>query len=332
MVRKLCELGLVSHEPYKGVRLTERGEEVALEVIRHHRLLELYLAASLGVPWDRVHAEAEVLEHVLSEELEDLIAAKLGHPTRDPHGDPIPTRELVIAGAAVGRAVLARARRARHVRAHLGRRPGDAALPRRARDRARRRLRGRSRSSRSAARCSPRFGDDVHVLGGRLADAMRVEVDGVSAAAARRSCEPALAPPPVAPPHISPLRPIRARGRIRGRLAHARPRLRRRRRLHRPRQLRHQHRRRREVRLPARLGDHRREPDGDARAVPVGQGRRRHGPQPPRAVPRRVPAPGRPGACGCRRRSSRSPPTSPSSSARRSRSTSCSASRPSPPA
>src|ERR671926_1682002 len=93
MVRKLCELELVSHEPYKGVRLTDRGAEVALEVIRHHRLLELYLAESLGVPWDRVHQEAEVLEHVLSEELEELIAAKLADPTRDPHGDPIPTRD-----------------------------------------------------------------------------------------------------------------------------------------------------------------------------------------------------------------------------------------------
>src|SRR5215213_10595414 len=96
MVRKLCELELVAHEPYKGVRLTARGVEVALEVLRHHRLLELYLAESLGVPWDRVHAEAEVLEHVLSEELEDLIAQKLGNPTRDPHGDPIPSAELVI--------------------------------------------------------------------------------------------------------------------------------------------------------------------------------------------------------------------------------------------
>ena len=67
---------------------------MALEVIRHHRLLELYLVTSLGVPWDRVHAEAEVLEHVLSEELEELIAAKLGNPSRDPHGDPIPTRDL----------------------------------------------------------------------------------------------------------------------------------------------------------------------------------------------------------------------------------------------
>src|SRR5215218_6732448 len=93
MVRKLCELDLVSHEPYKGVQLSPKGARVALEVIRHHRLLELYLAEDLGVPWDRVHDEAEVLEHVLSEELEDLIAAKLGNPTRDPHGDPIPTRD-----------------------------------------------------------------------------------------------------------------------------------------------------------------------------------------------------------------------------------------------
>src|SRR6476660_7092204 len=94
MVRKLCELELVSHEPYKGVQLTAKGARVALEVLRHHRLLELYLAQDLGVPWDRVHQEAEVLEHVLSEELEELIAVKLGDPTVDPHGDPIPTREL----------------------------------------------------------------------------------------------------------------------------------------------------------------------------------------------------------------------------------------------
>ena len=79
-----------THVPYKGVQLTTDGRRVALEVLRHHRLLELYLAESLGVPWDRVHDEAEVLEHVLSEELEALIAAKLGNPTRDPHGDPIP--------------------------------------------------------------------------------------------------------------------------------------------------------------------------------------------------------------------------------------------------
>jgi DtxR family Mn-dependent transcriptional regulator len=96
MVRRLCELGLVSHAPYHGVQLTGAGERVALEVLRHHRLLELYLARSLGVPWDRVHDEAEVLEHVLSEELEALIADKLGNPTHDPHGDPIPTADLII--------------------------------------------------------------------------------------------------------------------------------------------------------------------------------------------------------------------------------------------
>jgi DtxR family Mn-dependent transcriptional regulator len=94
MVRKLDEHGLVTHVPYKGVRLTETGTRLALEVLRHHRLLELYLAESLGVPWDRVHEEAEVLEHVLSEDLEALIAAKLGNPTHDPHGDPIPSADL----------------------------------------------------------------------------------------------------------------------------------------------------------------------------------------------------------------------------------------------
>jgi len=96
MVRKLSEVGLLEHEPYRGVRLTGQGRRVALEVLRHHRLLELFLAEELGMPWDRVHAEAEVLEHVLSEELEELIAARLGDPTVDPHGDPIPTVEFGI--------------------------------------------------------------------------------------------------------------------------------------------------------------------------------------------------------------------------------------------
>src|SRR3954453_17888525 len=96
MVRKLDELGLVAHVPYKGVRLTAKGVRVALEMLRHHRLLELYLAEALDVPWDRVHDEAEVLEHHISEELEEAIAAKLGTPTRDPQGDPTPTRELVL--------------------------------------------------------------------------------------------------------------------------------------------------------------------------------------------------------------------------------------------
>ena len=94
MLKRLDELGLITHAPYRGVRLTHAGRRVALEVVRHHRLLELFLAETLEMPWDRVHAEAEVLEHVLSEELEALIAAKLGHPTVDPHGDPIPTADL----------------------------------------------------------------------------------------------------------------------------------------------------------------------------------------------------------------------------------------------
>jgi DtxR family Mn-dependent transcriptional regulator len=93
MLKRLDELGLITHVPYRGVRLTPEGRRIALEVIRHHRLLESYLAEVLGMPWDRVHAEAEVLEHVLSDDLEELIAAKLGHPTVDPHGDPIPTIE-----------------------------------------------------------------------------------------------------------------------------------------------------------------------------------------------------------------------------------------------
>ena len=93
MAKRLAELGLVSHEPYHGVRLTESGEKLALEVIRHHRLIELYLSEALGMPWDRVHDEAEVLEHAISGELSDLIAEKLGDPTHDPHGDPIPTRD-----------------------------------------------------------------------------------------------------------------------------------------------------------------------------------------------------------------------------------------------
>jgi len=97
MVKKLDDRGLVEHVPYKGVALTPAGTRVALEVLRHHRLLETYLAEHLGVPWDRVHEEAEALEHVLSEYLEARIAAKLGNPTHDPHGDPIPSVELEIA-------------------------------------------------------------------------------------------------------------------------------------------------------------------------------------------------------------------------------------------
>jgi DtxR family transcriptional regulator, Mn-dependent transcriptional regulator len=97
MLKRMAESGLVEYEPYHGVALTEAGERVALEVIRHHRLIESYLADALDMPWDRVHDEAEVLEHYISEDLERRIAEKLGDPSRDPHGDPIPSAELDIA-------------------------------------------------------------------------------------------------------------------------------------------------------------------------------------------------------------------------------------------
>src|SRR4051812_19096504 len=174
MVRKLCEINLVSHEPYKGVQLTAKGARVALEVLRHHRLLELYLARDLGVPWDRVHDEAEVLEHVLSEELEDLIAAKLGNPTRDPHGDPIPTRDLVIEETpSVAMSSLEPGACGTFVRisdadpamlrylAERGIAPGDAFEV--------------IEKQPFGGPLFASFGDVVHVLGGQLADAMRVE-------------------------------------------------------------------------------------------------------------------------------------------------------------
>jgi DtxR family Mn-dependent transcriptional regulator len=94
MVKKLAALALVEHAPYRGVSLTTEGEKVALEVIRHHRLLELYLAETLGIDVDEVHDEADRLEHVLSEELEARIDEALGYPTHDPHGDPIPDANL----------------------------------------------------------------------------------------------------------------------------------------------------------------------------------------------------------------------------------------------
>ena len=93
MVKRLHELGLARHTRYHGVELTESGQQVALEVIRHHRLLELYLVDVLGFPWDEAHAEAECLEHYVSEEMEERIDVALGHPTRDPHGNPIPSQD-----------------------------------------------------------------------------------------------------------------------------------------------------------------------------------------------------------------------------------------------
>jgi DtxR family Mn-dependent transcriptional regulator len=94
MVKKLAALGLADHQLYRGVRLTRRGERIALEVLRHHRLIELYLAKTLELELDAVHAEADRLEHVLSETLEERIDAALGSPTEDPHGAPIPDARL----------------------------------------------------------------------------------------------------------------------------------------------------------------------------------------------------------------------------------------------
>jgi DtxR family transcriptional regulator, Mn-dependent transcriptional regulator len=174
MVKKLGELGLVEHRPYKGVALTPKGRRVALEVLRHHRLLEAYLASSLGVPWDRVHDEAEVLEHVLSEELEALIAAKLGHPTHDPHGDPIPSADLELAEESYSclasldagdRGVLVRVSDSEpemlRYLAERGIAPGDRfeVIERQPFD----------------GPLFVRFGDHVHVLGGALARAMSVQ-------------------------------------------------------------------------------------------------------------------------------------------------------------
>jgi DtxR family Mn-dependent transcriptional regulator len=99
MVKRLADDpggAFVTHKPYHGVVLTPRGEAVALEMIRHHRLLELFLTRDLGMSWDEVHEEADRLEHVISERLEELIATKLGQPHVDPHGDPIPGRDLSI--------------------------------------------------------------------------------------------------------------------------------------------------------------------------------------------------------------------------------------------
>jgi DtxR family transcriptional regulator, Mn-dependent transcriptional regulator len=179
MLRKLSALGLVEHERYRGVRLTERGKRVALEVIRHHRLVELFLVESLGMNWDEVHAEAEVLEHALSEELEELIAAKLGDPTVDPHGDPIPSRELKL--AETDAPALAELE------------PGDAAIFVRISDSEPDMLRFLGeRGIAPGARLElverqpfdgplfVRVGDDVHVLGATLARAMRVQPEETS--------------------------------------------------------------------------------------------------------------------------------------------------------
>jgi DtxR family transcriptional regulator, Mn-dependent transcriptional regulator len=99
MLKKLSDLKLIDYVPYQGARLTLAGEKIALEVIRHHRLLELYLMQAMGYSWDQVHAEADKLEHAISEEFEDTIARILGNPTTDPHGDPIPSKSGAVANS-----------------------------------------------------------------------------------------------------------------------------------------------------------------------------------------------------------------------------------------
>jgi len=176
MLRKLAALELVEHEPYRGVKLTERGRRVALEVIRHHRLLELYLVESLGMSWDEVHAEAEVLEHVLSPQLEELIAAKLGDPTLDPHGDPIPSRELTIDDSA-SRSLYALESGEQGVFVRIS--DSDPEMLRFLGERG-----IAPGASLEVIDKQPfdgpiyvRFGDEVHVLGATLARAMRVRDD-----------------------------------------------------------------------------------------------------------------------------------------------------------
>jgi DtxR family transcriptional regulator, Mn-dependent transcriptional regulator len=175
MVKRLESLGLASREPYHGVELTEAGERLALGVVRHHRLLELYLAQALGMPWDRVHAEAEVLEHAISEELSELIAEALGNPTHDPHGDPIPTADGLIEEMPT--------------RPLAELEPGDAGTFVRVSDSDPEMLRYLSRrgifpgddfevmeKEPFDGPLSVRFGDELHVLGGTLTQAMRAEV------------------------------------------------------------------------------------------------------------------------------------------------------------
>jgi DtxR family transcriptional regulator, Mn-dependent transcriptional regulator len=176
MVKRLEALGLANREPYHGVELTSAGERVALEVVRHHRLVELYLAEALGVPWDRVHAEAEVLEHAISPELSERIAEALGNPTRDPHGDPIPgpdgefeetpTRSLEeLEPGQAGRFVRVSDSDPEMLRylSERGISPGDT-------------FEVVSKEP-FGGPISVRFGGELHVLGGGLTRAMRTEVE-----------------------------------------------------------------------------------------------------------------------------------------------------------
>src|SRR3954451_21872852 len=176
MVKKLAERDLAIHEPYRGVMLTPAGERLELEMLRHHRLLELYLAEHLDVPWDRVHEEAEALEHVLSEDLESRIAAKPGNPTHDPHGDPIPDCDLVLHEAQTAAlSALSAGAGGRFVRV-------SDADPEMLRYLAGRGIAIGERCVVTAVEpfdgpITVRFGSDEHVLGGTLGATMRIEPD-----------------------------------------------------------------------------------------------------------------------------------------------------------
>jgi DtxR family Mn-dependent transcriptional regulator len=176
MVKKLAQRGLTEHAPYHGVQLTADGERLALEVLRHHRLLELYLAEYLGMPWDRVHDEAEALEHVISEDLMARIAAKLGHPTHDPHGDPILSADLSVEeGDTRSLADLSPGDRGRFVRVS----DSEPAILRYLHERGVRLGDGLEVLDRQPfdGPLTVRFGDRSQTLGGALAAAMRVELD-----------------------------------------------------------------------------------------------------------------------------------------------------------
>ncbi len=128
-IRRLADQGLVDHEKYGAVTLTERGGRLAaLAVVRRHRLLETFLMQELGYSWDEVHDEAEILEHAISDMMLDRIDAKLGHPTRDPHGDPIPNADGRVPTPPGAAAIGMRRRRTRHGCANLRCRSGNAAL------------------------------------------------------------------------------------------------------------------------------------------------------------------------------------------------------------
>ena len=322
MMRRLSELRLITHTPYQGVTLTRAGEKLALEIIRHHRLIELYLVQAMGYSWDAVHEEAERLEHHISEEFEERMDALLGHPTACPHGDPIPTRAGTIARTSNRSLALQRTRERLIVRRV---RDEDSELlrhlevtRRHARHRHRVRVAGAVRGTARAA--GGRQARASHAAGG----------EGCVRGCARGRRWLALARPSSrtpsllshqahGPPRRSPTkrsRRSRAAARMAPRAPHAEPGggvshgagvghvdvaqgarvrragLSRRRRLHGSRQLGHRSRRRLGVRLPAALRGISLQPDGGAAAGAGVEARHRHRPRSRAGVPRSLLAAG----------------------------------------